>query len=104
VTHSVTFLINGNMSVLKIRVRIKFHNRAEKSESKNGMSSYSKGNLLGIVPYYISSKRLVGKKMTMNVYTRLYPEISGLAAWSENCKWYSSLPLDAFISLFCESV
>jgi hypothetical protein len=22
-----------------------------------------------------------------------YPKFSGLAAWSENCKWYSSLPL-----------
>jgi len=27
--------------------------------------------------------------------TRLYPKVSGLAAWSENCKWYSSLPLGA---------
>jgi hypothetical protein len=26
-------------------------------------------------------------------YKRLYPKVSGLAAWSENCKWYSSLPL-----------
>jgi len=34
----------------------------------------------------------------------LYPEVSGLAAWSENCKWYSSLPLDAVVSLFCEPV
>jgi hypothetical protein len=31
-------------------------------------------------------------------------KISGLAAWSENCKWYSSLPLGAVISLFYESV
>jgi hypothetical protein len=28
----------------------------------------------------------------------------GLAAWSENCKWYNSLPLGAAVSLFCESV
>jgi len=27
---------------------------------------------------------------------------SGLAAWSENCKWYSYLPLRAILSLFCE--
>jgi len=33
-----------------------------------------------------------------------YPKVSGLAAWSENCKWYSSLPLDAVVSLFYESV
>jgi hypothetical protein len=36
--------------------------------------------------------------------TRVYPKVSGLAAWSENCKWYSSLPLGAVVSLFCESV
>jgi hypothetical protein len=35
---------------------------------------------------------------------RLYPKISGLASWSENCKWYSSLRLVAVGSLFCESV
>jgi hypothetical protein len=33
-------------------------------------------------------------------YTRVYPKISGLAAWSENCKWYGSLPLGAVVSLF----
>jgi hypothetical protein len=37
-------------------------------------------------------------------HTRVYPKVSGLAAWSEKCKWYSSLPLDAVVSLFCESV
>jgi len=36
--------------------------------------------------------------------TRLYPEVSALSAWSENCKWYSSLPLNAVVSLFCEPV
>jgi hypothetical protein len=36
--------------------------------------------------------------------TRMYPKVSGLVAWSENCKWYRSLPLGAVISLFCESV
>jgi hypothetical protein len=36
-------------------------------------------------------------------YTRVYPKVSGLAAyWSENCKWYSSLPLGPVVSLFCE--
>jgi hypothetical protein len=34
----------------------------------------------------------------------VYPKVSGLAAWSENCKWYSSLPLGAVVSLFCERV
>jgi hypothetical protein len=35
---------------------------------------------------------------------RVYPKVSGLATWSENCEWYSSLPLGAVLSLFCESV
>jgi len=39
-----------------------------------------------------------------NPGARVYPKVSGLAAWSENCKWYSSLPLGAVVSLFCESV
>jgi hypothetical protein len=35
---------------------------------------------------------------------RVYPEVPGLAAWSENCKWYISLPLGAVVSLFRESL
>jgi hypothetical protein len=35
---------------------------------------------------------------------RVHPKVSGLDAWSEDCKWYSSLPLGAVVSLFCESV
>jgi hypothetical protein len=37
-------------------------------------------------------------------YTRVYPKVSGLTAWSEYCKWYGSLALGAVVSLFCESV
>jgi hypothetical protein len=37
-------------------------------------------------------------------YIRGCIKVSWLAAWSENCKWYSSLPLGAVVSLFCESV
>jgi hypothetical protein len=39
-----------------------------------------------------------------SLYTRTYPKVSGLAAWSKNCKWYSSLPLGAVVSLFYETV
>jgi hypothetical protein len=38
------------------------------------------------------------------VHARVYPKLSGLAAWSENYKWFSSLPLGAIVSLFDESV
>jgi len=38
------------------------------------------------------------------IYMRVCPKVSGLAAWSENCKWYSSLPPNAVVSLFRESV
>jgi hypothetical protein len=38
------------------------------------------------------------------IRTRVYPKVSGLAAWSESCKWYSPLSLGAVVSLFCESV
>jgi hypothetical protein len=34
----------------------------------------------------------------------VYPKISGLVAWSENYKWYSSLPLGAVVSLLCVSL
>jgi hypothetical protein len=37
-------------------------------------------------------------------YMRVYPKVSGLATWSKNCKWYSSLPLGTVVSLLCESV
>jgi hypothetical protein len=43
-------------------------------------------------------------KLWSSSHTRVYPKVSGLAAWSENCKLYSSLPLDAIVSLLCESV
>jgi hypothetical protein len=35
---------------------------------------------------------------------KVYQKVSGLAAFSENCKWYSSLPLGAVLSIFYESV
>jgi len=42
----------------------------------------------------------VGHELAM----RVYPNVSGLAACSQNCKWHSSLPLSAVLSLFCGSV
>jgi hypothetical protein len=52
------------------------------------------------------NKRVRGrpKRRKEDNITRVYPEFSGLAACSENCKLYSSLPLGAVVSLFCELV
>jgi len=33
------------------------------------------------------------------VYTRVYPDVSRLATWSKNCKWYSYLPLCFLMSV-----
>jgi hypothetical protein len=49
-------------------------------------------------------KGITGRKIQQNYFTRVYPKVPGLAAWSENCKWYSSLPLCTVVSLLCESV
>jgi hypothetical protein len=38
--------------------------------------------------------------MTTLAYTRVYPKVSGLTSWSENWKWYSSVPIGAIVSLF----
>jgi hypothetical protein len=48
--------------------------------------------------------RLHGVVLKEAMDTKVYPKVSELAAWSENCKWYSSLPLGAVVSLFYESV
>jgi hypothetical protein len=41
------------------------------------------------------------QRSNFHIHTKMYPKVSGLAAWNENFKWYSSLPLGAVVSLFC---
>jgi hypothetical protein len=36
------------------------------------------------------TKCLTSNSLCM-IFTRVWPKVSGLAAWSKNCKWYSSL-------------
>jgi len=36
----------------------------------------------------------------ITLYMRVYPEVSGLAAWSKICKWYNYLPLDQLYRYF----
>jgi hypothetical protein len=66
------------------------------------------GTLLDISEKSVLVQRFCGgedySRMTYVGITRVYLDVSGLAPWSENCKWYSSLPLNAVVSLFCESV
>jgi len=83
-----------------------------------GYTLYTCMEWLGYMLFYVSrevcSTRLWGQAAQALVIqltgdyvycnTREYPKVFGLAAWSENCKWYSSLPLDVVVSLFCESV
>jgi len=40
----------------------------------------------------------------VKLHRKVYLKVSGLAAWCENYKWHSSLPTDAVVSLFFESV
>jgi hypothetical protein len=54
--------------------------------------------------YTASSQYVFMMWWLMKQDTSVYPKVSGLAAWREGCKWYSSLPLGAVVSLFCESV
>jgi hypothetical protein len=53
---------------------------------------------------YTSLTILESRAQIRQTYTKVYPKVSGLAAWSDNCKWYSSLPLGVVVSLFCESI
>jgi hypothetical protein len=53
---------------------------------------------------YFMLRGCIQKYISMFHITRMYPKVSGLAAWSEGSKWYSSLPLGAVVSLFCELV
>jgi hypothetical protein len=76
--------------------------------------STTPSNLPGCQPIWIErANKIRNWKLTylllypsywIETHTTMYPKITGLAAWSENCKRYSSLPLSAVLSLFYESV
>jgi hypothetical protein len=65
-----------------------------------------KGDIFRYLTCYTSVELLYifEQSLQQHLMYYLYPKVSGLAAWSENCKWYSSLPLDAVVSLFYVSV
>jgi hypothetical protein len=60
--------------------------------------------LAGFVRSDTYMRGVMRKYTRTHARTRVYPKDSGLAARSENCKWWSSLPPGAVVSLFCESV
>jgi hypothetical protein len=51
---------------------------------------------------YLGKRKRMSDHLIYKAYEG-YPKVPGLAAWSENCKWYISVPLGAVVSLFCES-
>jgi hypothetical protein len=56
-----------------------------------------------VYPFLISSMSATSHAHLILLYEGVLKG-SGLAAWSKNCKWYSSLPIGAVVSLFSESV
>jgi hypothetical protein len=48
--------------------------------------------------------KVKGKSMILLRIRGCNQKFPDWAAWSKKCKWYSSLPLDAVVSIFCESV
>jgi hypothetical protein len=90
--HILTYLITYLLTYLLI---IRDH-----TEVSNPKIKIYKSIILLLILYECKTLSLaVGEECT-----RIYPKVSGLVAWSENCKWYSSLPLGAVVSLFRESV
>jgi hypothetical protein len=54
---------------------------------------------------YEEERRKIRKEVPEHELSRrVYPKVSGLTSWSENCKWYSFLPLGTVVSLLYESV
>jgi hypothetical protein len=73
------------------------HSTSSRVEVKNAWSytSTPPTRIHGVVLHLCLTVRFFWKRTT-----RMYPKFSGLAAWSENCKWYSSLPLGAVYRYF----
>jgi hypothetical protein len=67
----------------------------------NKLFSYAGGGVVSLSSNPQAREAHVGKHKKL---TRLYPKVSGLAAWNENYEWCSSVPLGAVVSLFCETV
>jgi hypothetical protein len=80
--------------------------------SNSKLSTEVRGNLYGVNKLYNSVVQFhfsllhpsVICNIIFSIYTRLYPKVSRLATWSENCKCYSSLPLGTVVLLFGEPV
>jgi hypothetical protein len=71
--------------------------KSKKSPSFILLTKHPKCTLLELKP------SLYSENSGQTTNTGVYPKVSELAAWSKNCKWYSSVPLGAVMSLLCES-
>jgi hypothetical protein len=69
----------------------------EKLRKKNGEERRNETKKERKIWSYTSIPPYVLMAWSLVKYTRVYQKVFGLAAWSENCKWYSSLPLDAVV-------
>jgi hypothetical protein len=88
---------------IKCRMKVKC-DHACKITTKNLTCFITRVYYISTSVLYIAGKVIFSVILKFAINTRVYPKVSRLAAWRENCKWYSSLPLDAVVSLFCESV
>jgi len=50
---------------------------------------------------YFTTKHQLSRLCSAKWDMRVYPKISELPAWSQDCTLYSFLPLGAVVSLFC---
>jgi hypothetical protein len=57
-----------------------------------------------IMRCYLSDLHINKTTLHYVLHTKVHPKDSALTTRNENCKRYSSLPLGAVVSLFCESV
>jgi hypothetical protein len=81
------------------------HSPPSSAEVKKAWSSIPTPQYVFMVWCFVKHRDIFNFTLFSNNHiTKVYPKVSGLSSWSENCKWYSSLPLGAIVSLFCESV
>jgi len=105
----------GSLDLWKVSILPHHHTvsqpRRTRSESRRFLSqifsvwsrTWCTRSVIRGLSFFLWNGNLKGH-VTQSRFTRVWPKVSGLAAWDENCKWYRSQPLIAVLSLFCELV